>query len=120
MFGKDYKHTKVRKDSKFIYIEKCIDKKRIRFSTSLDVNVENMDYVESNYKILIQKYLCEFKKQVYSDSKYSIANYGKIVLELEKAHLKDSTFTRYKNVFENFKILSFIESFILKIIIYRI
>lgn len=102
MFNKEYKHAKVRKDSNFIYIEKCVDKRRIRFSTGYSVSLENMNFVESNYKILLNRYLLNEKGKGCVSNKYSVASYGLIVLELEKANLKDSTFLRYNNIFHKY------------------
>lgn len=102
MFNKVYKHAKVQKSSKYIYIDKCINNTRYRFSTKLAINEKNMDYVESNYRFLLSTYKSVADTHSMESNKHSIASYGYIVLELEKDNLKDSTFIRYNNVFKKY------------------
>ncbi|TLD84653.1 tyrosine-type recombinase/integrase [Helicobacter trogontum] len=97
---KTYKHAKVRNNSQFIQIEACINNVRYRFSTKLLVTKENMDYVEFNYKELIEQYKNQKNIEANKDDPYLLSNYGYQVLELEKATCKESTYIRYYNVFK--------------------
>lgn len=97
-----YTHAKIRKNSQYIQLEACIKNIRYRFSTKLPVNEKNLEYVETHYKEILQKYResHESSNADANTNENSIVNYGYKVLELESLNLKESTLRRYENVFK--------------------
>lgn len=97
---KKYKHAKIRNNSQFIQVEACINNVRYRFSTKLLATQENLDYVELNYKEIIEQYKNQKSIETNKDNPYLLANYGYQILELERTTCKESTYIRYHNVFK--------------------
>lgn len=95
-----YTHAKIRKNSQYIQLEACIKNIRYRFSTRLPINERNLEYVETHYKEILQKYRESHESNNTHINKDSVVNYGYKVLELESLNLKESTLRRYENVFK--------------------
>ena len=94
------KHAKVRANSKYIQIHACIDNVRYRFSTKMLVSAKNLLWVEKHYKELVEKKQKEAQK--YNGQGFTIGNYGEDIIYDYCKDLKETTYLRYRNVFEKY------------------
>ena len=97
------KHAKVRANSKYVQVHACIDNVRYRFSTKKLVSIKNLLWVEKHYKELVQDYKEQKEKEEYCRGNYfTIQHYGEEIIYQYCKDLKETTYLRYRNVFEKY------------------